>query len=223
MKNYKLFFIAIASIFSLNCFAQVNNDAMGNAKIGNTQLMADSMSDYELTVVSYHVEERKNMPFGSSITTYDVSNLSLVSTTDLGKNNTRVVTPKYAKVKSKPLAALNEQPVASVGAPLIAAETLKMNIAAPTPSAKTVKIDILSTYERVIDKGYQSVDMLKRVGNSRFFDNDLTMAAKWYSQLFTLTTDLEAIYFYRYAQSLKFIGQLEKSNQMMAAFEKKNL
>ena len=64
--------------------------------------------------------------------------------------------------------------------------------------------------------------MLSRVGNGRFFDGDLVMAAKWYSQLFDLTTNLEPEYYFRYAQSLKAIGQIEKAKQMMAVFEKKN-
>jgi hypothetical protein len=36
-----------------------------------------------------------------------------------------------------------------------------------------------------------------------------------------MTTDLEVTFYYRYAQSLKFIGQTDKANEMMAIFESK--
>jgi hypothetical protein len=223
MKNSAPLFIAIACVFSLGCFAQRNDSIIANMKMGNTQLMGDAISNNDFVVVSYHVEERINMNFGSHITTYEVSNLSLVSKNDLGPNNTRIVTPIYAKAKARIekvsivsgfAAMTKDQPTASFN--------IKTVVIVPnTPKAPGyVNIDIISTYERVLDKGYQSVDMLKRVGNSRYFDGDLVTAAKWYSQLFALTTDLEAAYYYRYAQSLKSISQGDKANEMMAIFEK---
>jgi hypothetical protein len=222
MKNSAPFFIAVASIFSLGCFAQ-RNDSIAHMKIGNILLMSDAITGNESVVVSYRVEERINMNFGSQITTYEVSSLSLVGKNDLGPNNTRMVTPIYAKAKAKiekvavisGLAAMkNDKPTAAFDIKAVAV----VPFAPKTPAY--VNIDIISTYERVLDKGYQSVDMLKRVGNSRYFDGDLITAAKWYTQLFALTTDLEAAYYYRYAQSLKSISQVEKANEMMAIFEK---
>jgi tetratricopeptide (TPR) repeat protein len=84
------------------------------------------------------------------------------------------------------------------------------------------KIDLLKTYERVSDKGYKSIDMLKKLGNASFFDSDFEKGAKWYSELFTLTTNLEPEYYYRYSQCLKAIGQHEKANQMLDIFNTKS-
>jgi hypothetical protein len=192
------------------------------------QLVSDSIINNQLRIVSYHVEERINMNFGSSVTTYDVSSLSLISTTDLGQNNTRIITPKYAKVPAKRNAnvavTMNSQSLKMAVNPMIIAETpIKIASITPEKKWKYVDIDIIGTYERVMDKGYTSVDMLKRVGNSRFFGGDLTIAAKWYSKLFALTTDLEPEYYYRYAQTLTSIKQTEKANEMMQLFESKNL
>jgi hypothetical protein len=132
------------------------------------------------------------------------------------------VTPKYAKTRVKTVVAVNnEQPKATVMTiPVI---PIKADAVVSEVKMKSVNIDIISTYERVLDKGYKDVEMLKRVGNSRYFHDDLVLAAKWYSQLFTLTTDLEPIYYYRYAQSLVSINQIKKANEMMAIFENKNL
>lgn len=93
-------------------------------------------------------------------------------------------------------------------------------MAAEVAAPKTVVVNIVDTYERILEKGYKSVDMLKKVANNRFYDGNLAAAAKWYDELFALTTELEPEYYYRYAASLKSVGQIEKSNQMMAVFEK---
>jgi hypothetical protein len=223
MKNCASLFIAIASAFSFGCFAQSSDRSPANAEMRNAQLMSD-MANNDLVAVAYHVEERINSNFGSRITTYDVSNLSLVRTNDLGPNNTRVITPKFAKAKAAAVAVVNiEQPKAPINIITATIKPIKIAAVAVEEKAKYVNIDILSTYERVLDKGYKSVDMLKRVGNNRFFQGDLAIATKWYSKLFDITTDLEPAYYYRYAQSLKSIGQNEKADEMMKIFESKNL
>ena len=111
MKKSAPLFLALISVFSFHCLAQRSVPA--NVKITNTQLSSEKMSQNDLAVVSYHVEERINMAFGSTVTTYDVSSLNLVSTHDLGQNNVRVVTPKYEKVRVKAV-ALDELSKASV-------------------------------------------------------------------------------------------------------------
>jgi tetratricopeptide (TPR) repeat protein len=102
-------------------------------------------------------------------------------------------------------------------------------IAQKTKVSKTVKkhynsvdINTIDTYERVAEKGYKSADMFKKVANSFYFNAEMDKAAKWYGELFAITSDVEAEYYYRYAQSLKSIGQNEKANEMMEKFIQKN-
>jgi outer membrane protein OmpA-like peptidoglycan-associated protein/tetratricopeptide (TPR) repeat protein len=82
-------------------------------------------------------------------------------------------------------------------------------------------IDAIKTYERVADKGYKSEDMFKKLGNSYYFNSDFEGAAKWYGELFAMNPSPEAEYYYRYAQSLKSIGQIEKANKLLAEFSAK--
>jgi hypothetical protein len=198
MKNYTLLFTAIALFFSLGCFSQ-NDDAV---------------------VVAYRVTEKINTGFGSQETTYEVSSLSLISDRDLGPNNTRTITPRYAKRTGKLAAIIPAAAAATttIDKPIVAAAPAKV---IPVEEKKYVSIDIMGTYERVIDKGYQSVPMLTKIGDARYFDGDLIVAAKWYGQLFELTTDLDAVYFYRYAQCLKAIDQPIKAGEMMKLFDSK--
>lgn len=83
-------------------------------------------------------------------------------------------------------------------------------------------IDAIETYERVAAKGYKSVDMFQKLGNAYYFNADLEKAAKWYGELFAMTQDVEAEYYYRYSQSLKSIGQYAKADEMLIEFNKRS-
>ncbi|MDD5151768.1 MAG: OmpA family protein [Flavobacterium sp.] len=82
-------------------------------------------------------------------------------------------------------------------------------------------IDAIKTYERVAEKGYKSVDLFQKLGNSYYFNSELEKAAKWYGELFAMNSNLEPEYYYRYSQSLKAVGQNEKANEMLEMFNQK--
>ncbi|WP_264538265.1 OmpA family protein [Flavobacterium sp. N1736] len=79
-------------------------------------------------------------------------------------------------------------------------------------------VDVIKTYEKVALKGYKSEDMFKKLGNSYYFNSDFEGATKWYDELFAMNTPVEPEYYYRYAQSLKSTGQIEKANKVMNEF-----
>ena len=84
-------------------------------------------------------------------------------------------------------------------------------------------IDAIKTYEKVAEKGYKSADMFKKLGNSYYFNAELEKAAKWYGELFAMkTTDLDPEYYFRYAQSLRSIGQNDKANELLELFNQKS-
>lgn len=83
-------------------------------------------------------------------------------------------------------------------------------------------IDAIKTYEQVAEKGYKSVDMFKKLANACYFNSELEKAAKWYGELFAMTTDVEPEYYYRYSQSLKSVGQYAKADEMLAKFLEKS-
>jgi outer membrane protein OmpA-like peptidoglycan-associated protein/tetratricopeptide (TPR) repeat protein len=82
-------------------------------------------------------------------------------------------------------------------------------------------IDAIKTYERVAEKGYKSADMFQKLGNAYYFNAEYDKAARWYGELFAMTSDLEPEYYYRYGQSLKAIGQNDKANEMLEVFHQK--
>ena len=83
-------------------------------------------------------------------------------------------------------------------------------------------IKAVSTYERIAEKGYKSEEMFQKLGNSYYFNGELDKSAQWYGELFTMNPNQESEYIYRYAQSLKAIGQTDKANQMLESFAQKS-
>jgi outer membrane protein OmpA-like peptidoglycan-associated protein len=87
---------------------------------------------------------------------------------------------------------------------------------------KYAYVDAIETYERIVEKGYKSPDILKKIGNSYYFNAKLVEAEKWYGELFTMTQDVEIEYYFRYAQCLKAAGNYAKADEIMAKFNTLN-
>jgi tetratricopeptide (TPR) repeat protein len=213
MKCYVFFITVVGGLFSNYCNAQVKSE-----------VQLDAVKD-DRVIVGYIVEEKTSMSFGGSVRTYEVTDINMITPKELGQNNFRTITPRYAKVIAKAVVA-KDNPVQEV-----AIIETKSNIVAPGDEQSIVvaakgeafvRIDVVDTYERIMDKGYKTVDMMFKVADENFFEGKMDKAAKWYSELFTTTAELEPIYYYRYGQSLIATGQTEKGNEMLELFKAKS-
>jgi hypothetical protein len=228
MNSSKIAFFLLLPLSSFCCFAQSNSSTNGIAKPEET-LAGDDVPKKNEVIVGYKVIEQIGTAYGSNVTTYRVGSLDLINQNDLGPNNKRTIIPIYGKAKG------NIAPVSLPSTSLKTAENSTLSkpqtvmVVIPHEQVKTkkqpkgTKIDVVSTYERVLNNGYKSVDMLKKVADKSFFDGDLEESAKWYTQLFELTTDLDPVYYYRYAESLKAIHETEKAKKMMDIFQAKKV
>lgn len=79
-------------------------------------------------------------------------------------------------------------------------------------------IDRLKTYERISDKGYNSVEVLKKVGDSYFYEDEFDKAEECYAKLFGLTSELEPQYYYRYSIALRARGKTEQAEQYLKRY-----
>jgi outer membrane protein OmpA-like peptidoglycan-associated protein/tetratricopeptide (TPR) repeat protein len=87
---------------------------------------------------------------------------------------------------------------------------------------KYAYVDAIKTYERVAEKGHKEPKMFENLGNAYYFNSEYAKAAKWYEQLFDLTTNVDPEIYYRYAQCLRSIGQNEKATEMLKMYNKKS-
>jgi len=77
----------------------------------------------------------------------------------------------------------------------------------------------IDIYKKVLDKGYTSPDLLKRLGNSYYFNAKYQEAADTYAKLNTTYPDEMSVEdVFRYAQSLKSIGNYDQAAQLMESF-----
>ncbi len=83
-------------------------------------------------------------------------------------------------------------------------------------------IDAIAIYERVANKGYKDEKMFQKLGNAYYFNAELIKAGKWYSELFTMNSNQEAEYCYRYSQCLKAEGNYSQADKMLIDFNSKS-
>jgi hypothetical protein len=212
MKGSPLFLIFV---FTFNSFSQKLTETKIESKNGTSIKNLKTDVKHVKPASSYHVVEKINMTFGGYTRTYTVSDLSLVNTNDLGPNNTRVVTPHFSEDKHL-TDNQTEKRTDSIEQAIIPNDTIVKKVL--KTNTDFVYVNPLQIYERVAEKGYKSIDMFKKLGNAYFFNEKLKEAATWYGELFAMTTDLEPVYYFRYAQSLRFIGENKKGDEMMDKF-----
>lgn len=200
MKFLVIILVLFCSLFVCsNCICQVRPIKL-----------CDTIKDDK--TILYEVTETINTSFGGRKVTYTVSDKNLIKTNYLGPNNTRVIKEKIV-YKSKTTNSSYGYGVASKG--------LKLNFnstANEKESFKTITINPLDTYERMVDKGLKSVEILKKLGDSYFFKNECIKASKYYEELFKMTNNLNSEYYFRYSKSLKSIGQTEQSDDLLKRY-----
>lgn len=77
----------------------------------------------------------------------------------------------------------------------------------------------IDIYKRILDKGYVSADLLKKIGNSYYFNAKYEEASAMYKRLVeNYGSETTPEYYFRYAQTLKSLGDYESSNVAMNSF-----
>lgn len=81
---------------------------------------------------------------------------------------------------------------------------------------KFAYIDAREIYLKVVEDGYESAEIFKKLGDTYYFNSDYTNAAKWYDKLVNQFPDqTEPEYYYRAAQSLKSLGKYDESDALL--------
>jgi hypothetical protein len=85
---------------------------------------------------------------------------------------------------------------------------------------KLAYVDAIKTYEKLAEKGYKSEELFQKLGNAYYFNAQLNKANVYYAQLFAGYPNQDNEYRYRYAQTLKSVGDYTQSDALMAQFAK---
>jgi len=79
-------------------------------------------------------------------------------------------------------------------------------------------------YEQVLSKGEKSYsyDVLKKAGDAHYFNTDMENAYKWYHMLYErYESEINSDYLFKYAHSLKGIGNYKRSKRLLKLYNKK--
>jgi len=77
----------------------------------------------------------------------------------------------------------------------------------------------IDIYRKVLDKGFVSADLLKKLGNSYYFNADYKEASLIYNRLVTeYEPEVTADYYFRYAQTLRSLGEYDAADALMKQF-----
>ncbi|AEM72047.1 OmpA/MotB domain protein [Allomuricauda ruestringensis DSM 13258] len=80
-------------------------------------------------------------------------------------------------------------------------------------------IDAREIYLNIVEDGYESPQVLKKLGDTYYFNSEYAEAVKWYKRLMEKhPNDVDPIYYYRASQSFKSIGEYHTSKKMMGKF-----
>lgn len=85
-------------------------------------------------------------------------------------------------------------------------------------------VDAIKIYKSMAEKGWINTSILSKLGDSYYFNGKFVEAYKWYYELFEgnytdkNTASLDREYYYRYAQTLKAVYQVEKSDAILEQF-----
>lgn len=77
----------------------------------------------------------------------------------------------------------------------------------------------IDIYKKVLDKGYVSADLLKKLGNSYYFNAEYKEASETYKKLIDgFAGDAGPEYYFRYAQTLRSLGDYDAAKTLMSKF-----
>tara|TARA_R110002051_G_scaffold4587_2_gene25098 strand:+ start:2513 stop:4450 length:1938 start_codon:yes stop_codon:yes gene_type:complete len=77
----------------------------------------------------------------------------------------------------------------------------------------------IDIYKKVLDKGFVSADLLKKLGNSYYFNADYKEASLIYERLLKeYEGEISPDYFFRYAQTLRSLNQYVEADELMRKF-----
>jgi outer membrane protein OmpA-like peptidoglycan-associated protein len=83
-------------------------------------------------------------------------------------------------------------------------------------------IDARNIYLKVVENGYRSAEIYRKLGDTYYFNSEYTGAAKWYFYLTSeFSEESEITDYFRAAQCLKSIGEIEEASKLMAIYKSK--
>ena len=83
-------------------------------------------------------------------------------------------------------------------------------------------IEALDLYTKIADEGLEDANLFRKLGDVHYFNAKYKDAAHWYGKAFAIDNNPPTEYIFRYGQTLKSIGQMQKADTYLNAFYRNN-
>ena len=81
--------------------------------------------------------------------------------------------------------------------------------------------DAIKSFEKAVEKGTSNLQIYTKLADAYYFNANYQGSAKWYQVIFKKGKNISAVHYFRYAQSLKSIGENEKAETIFTDMKSK--
>ena len=87
---------------------------------------------------------------------------------------------------------------------------------------KGAYVSAIQIYERLANKGMGSEQIFEKLGDANYFNANYVAAEQWYTKRYELKGTFPKEFLYRYGQSLKSAGKVQRAQEILTQFAKEN-
>lgn len=98
---------------------------------------------------------------------------------------------------------------------------LQFNAFSQNNETKSKDIDIVKVYEKVLEDGYESVQIYQTLANRTYERRQFTDARKWFEKWFELEHNPESMAYLRFARTLEALNETEMAKKYLELYESK--
>jgi outer membrane protein OmpA-like peptidoglycan-associated protein len=81
-------------------------------------------------------------------------------------------------------------------------------------------VDARKVYLDVANSGYKSENLFKKLGDSYYFNNELSQSLQWYQQLYNFQKKIDSEYLFRYAMALKSVKKYTEAQKILGEYNR---
>lgn len=89
-------------------------------------------------------------------------------------------------------------------------------------SQQNQSIDIIKVYEKVVEDGYESIQIFEKLAVTNYERGNYTDAKKWFEKWFSKDKNPETIAYLKYSKTLEALNELDKAKHYLLLYEKKS-
>lgn len=87
---------------------------------------------------------------------------------------------------------------------------------------KEPHIDVVKVYEKVVEDGYESIQIFEKLANTNYERGNYPEAKKWFEKWFSKDKNPKTIAYLKYSKTLEALNEPVKAKHYLSLYEKKS-